>query len=174
MNQPGYRQGFQQAAPLRKDAYASWSSRVLATIIDLIPYVVVTVIGLGVELGTRQTLCAPTTTEYEIAPYCATGNSTVGLMTFLASLVIGLGYLLWNYGYRQGRTGSTIGKSVVNVRVVGEKTRQPIGFGRSIVRQLAHVVDALICYVGFLFPLWDSKRQTLADKLANTVCLPTH
>ena len=96
------------------------------------------------------------------------------MITFLASQVIWLGYLLWNYGYRQGRTGTTIGKSVVNVRVVGEKTRQPIVFGWSIVRQLAHVVDALICYVGFLFPLWDSKRQTLADKLANTVCLPTH
>jgi hypothetical protein len=26
--------------------------------------------------------------------------------------------------------------------------------------------------VGFLFPLWDAKRQTLADKILNTVCLP--
>ena len=42
----------------------------------------------------------------------------------------------------------------------------------SLVRQLAHAIDGIICYVGFLFPLWDAKRQTLADKILNTVCLP--
>ena len=86
--------------------------------------------------------------------------------------IIGLGYLLWNYGYRQGTTGSSIGKSIMKFKVVSEKTGQPIGFGLSIVRQLAHVVDAIICYIGYLFPLWDAKRQTLADKIMTTVCLP--
>lgn len=42
----------------------------------------------------------------------------------------------------------------------------------SIVRQLAHVLDTLICYLGYLFPLWDAKRQTFADKLMSTVCVP--
>ena len=45
-------------------------------------------------------------------------------------------------------------------RVISEKTEEPIGFGRSIVRQLAHVVDSIICYIGYLWPLWDAKRQT--------------
>ena len=40
------------------------------------------------------------------------------------------------------------------------------------MRQLAHIVDAIICYIGFLFPLWDDKRQTLADKIMTTVCVP--
>ncbi|REO10986.1 RDD family protein, partial [Mycobacterium tuberculosis] len=31
---------------------------------------------------------------------------------------------------------------------------------------------AIICFVGFLFPLWDAKRQTLADKIMTTVCVP--
>jgi len=26
--------------------------------------------------------------------------------------------------------------------------------------------------VGYLFPLWDAKRQTFADKIMTTVCLP--
>ena len=34
-----------------------------------------------------------------------------------------------------------------------------------------HLVDAVACGVGFLFPLWDTKRQTLADKLMGTVCI---
>jgi hypothetical protein len=33
-------------------------------------------------------------------------------------------------------------------------------------------VDQLICYVGYLWPLWDGKRQTLADKMLGTVCIP--
>jgi hypothetical protein len=54
-------------------------------------------------------------------------------------------YIVWNNGNRQGATGSSIGKS--------------------IVRQLAHVIDGAICYVGYLFPLWDAKRQTIASPM---------
>ena len=93
------------------------------------------------------------------------------LAQWLAYLVI-FAYAVWNFGYRQGTTGSSIGKSVMKFKVVSETTGQPIGFGMSIVRQLAHFVDAIICYIGFLFPLWDAKRQTLADKIMTTVCLP--
>ena len=79
---------------------------------------------------------------------------------------------LWNYGYRQGKTGSSIGKSVMKFKVVSEKTGQPIGFGMSVLRQIAHVVDSLFCNIGYLFPLFDAKRQTIADKIMSTVCLP--
>ncbi|MDQ1423726.1 MAG: hypothetical protein QOD72_1224, partial [Acidimicrobiaceae bacterium] len=33
----------------------------------------------------------------------------------------------------------------------------------------AHVADSIICGIGYLFPLWDVKRQTLADKIMKTV-----
>jgi hypothetical protein len=56
--------------------------------------------------------------------------------------------------------------------VVSEATGQPIGFGMSVVRQLAHVLDGIICYLGFLLPLIDAKRQTIADKVIKTVCVP--
>ncbi len=67
---------------------------------------------------------------------------------------------------------SSIGKSMLRFKVVGEGTGAPIGFGMSVVRQLAHVIDSAICGIGYLFPLWDAKRQTIADKLIHTVCLP--
>jgi uncharacterized RDD family membrane protein YckC len=38
-----------------------------------------------------------------------------------------------------------------------------------VVRTIAHIVDSIICYIGWLFPLWDPKRQTLADKIVKTV-----
>ena len=81
-------------------------------------------------------------------------------------------YFLWNFCYRQGRTGQSIGKSVMKFMVVSEKTWQPIGFWMSLVRHIANYVNRFTCYVGYFWPLWDNKRQTLADKIMGTVCVP--
>jgi len=153
--------------------YTPWLSRVLAFIIDFLPYVVLHGIGTGILLATQQTSCVTDVTQYTLNQYCATSNSTIGLAAQWLASVVGLFYLIWNYGYRQGTTGSSIGKSMMKFKVVSEVTGEPIGFGMSVVRFLAHFIDAVICFVGFLFPLWDSKRQTLADKIMTTVCLPT-
>jgi uncharacterized RDD family membrane protein YckC len=157
---------------LPTEAYTPWLTRVLAFIIDAIPYAVVVGIGTVIMIATQQTSCVTDITQYDVNQYCASQPSMIGqLVQWLAHLA-GLAYLLWNYGYRQGTTGSSLGKSVMKVKVVSEVTGQPLGFGLSIVRQLAHFVDAIICYIGFLFPLWDAKRQTLADKIMTTVVLP--
>lgn len=169
---PGYAAQGQGVPGLPPEAYTSWFTRVVAWIIDFLPYMVVVGIGYGIEAATQETACVTDTSEYQLGEFCATGNSSLGVAAFSVCLLIGLGYLLWNYGYRQGTTGSSIGKSIMKFKVVSEKTGQPIGFGLSIVRQLAHIVDGVICYIGYLFPLWDKKRQTLADKIMTTVCLP--
>lgn len=154
------------------EAYTPWLTRVLAFIVDLIPVAILEGIGYGLLLGTRETVCLTETSQFDIGEFCATGASTLGQLSFAVAWLLAVAYVIWNYGYRQGRTGSSIGKSILKFKVVGENTGQPIGFGMSIVRQLAHAVDAIICYVGFLFPLWDAKRQTIADKIVKTVCLP--
>ena len=60
---------------------------------------------------------------------------------------------------------------MAGVKLVKESTGQPIGMGLAFVRDIAHIVDSIICYVGWLFPLWDTKRQTIADKIMSTVVL---
>ena len=157
---------------LPTDAYTPWLTRVLAWLIDYIPYLIIVGIGYGIEAATQETVCVSDTSGYDLGDFCATGNSTLGVTALLLSVAIGLAYIVWNYGYRQGTTGSSIGKGIMKFKVVGEATGQPIGFGMSIVRQLAHIVDGIICYIGYLFPLWDSKRQTIAAKIMKTVCLP--
>ena len=57
------------------------------------------------------------------------------------------------------------------MKLIGEQTGQPIGAGMSFVRQLAHIVDSLLCYLGYLWPLWDRKRQTFSDKIMSTVVI---
>ena len=159
-------------AVLPKEAYTPWLTRVLAWLIDSIPLFIVYGIGWLLLVGTRETACITDTSEYDLGEFCATGASTLGQASMVIAWLVALAYVIWNYGYRQGTTGSSIGKSIMKFKVVSEKTGQPIGFAMSVVRQLAHIVDTIICYIGYLFPLWDPKRQTLADKIMTTVCLP--
>ncbi|MEO7058943.1 MAG: RDD family protein [Lapillicoccus sp.] len=94
--------------------------------------------------------------------------STPGFLYYIGLLYI-LGIAIWNRWMKGGTTGQTIGRGVIGTKLVSEKTGQPIGAGMAFVRDLAHIVDGIICYIGYLFPLWDSKRQTLADKIMSTV-----
>jgi uncharacterized RDD family membrane protein YckC len=86
---------------------------------------------------------------------------------YLLGLVLN-GYNRWYLG---GKTGQSWGKKALGLHLVGEQTGQPIGPGMAFVRDLAHIVDAIICYIGFLFPLWDAKKQTLADKIVKTLVI---
>jgi uncharacterized RDD family membrane protein YckC len=157
-------------AALPKEAYTPWFTRVVGYVIDIVPAAVVIGIGAGIAFGTADNQCTSDTNGNGV--YCTSSFTAFGVIIYALAYLVVLAYAIWNWGYRQGTTGQTIGKSMMKFKVVSEKTGQPIGFGLSIVRQLAHIIDAAICYIGFLFPLWDAKRQTLADKIMSTICLP--
>jgi len=164
----------QGAGALPTEAYTDWVKRVLAALIDSIPVAIVYAIAFGIALATTSSpSCTTTQSGYSYSTSCSGGGSAVGTIVNIIAYILILAYSIWNWGYKQGTTGQSIGKGVIKFKVVSEETGQPIGFGMSIVRQIAHFVDAIICYIGYLFPLWDAKRQTLADKIMKTVCLPT-
>ncbi|PJK20607.1 RDD family protein [Mycolicibacterium goodii] len=148
-------------------AYTPWLDRVIAFVIDQVPVAVILGIGYLVLMGVLVG-ASGSSSDGEIS----TGAGVaVIILLFLLSFVPFV-YAVWNLGYRQGTTGQSIGKKFMKFKVVSEQTGLPIGFFKSLVRQLAHIVDGLICYIGYLFPLWDDKRQTLADKIMTTVCVP--
>jgi uncharacterized RDD family membrane protein YckC len=97
----------------------------------------------------------------------AIGGGGGAALIFLG-LLIGFGLGLW-LCYQEGTTGQTPGKKVVGIKLVSESTGQPIGFGMAFVRKLAHFLDSLACYIGWLWPLWDDKSQTFADKVCTTI-----
>jgi uncharacterized RDD family membrane protein YckC len=97
-------------------------------------------------------------------------NAGAGAVAFLLYLVA-LGVWIYNRAIQQGRTGQSWGKQVLNLRLVRMADGQPMGGGMAFVRDLAHILDALVCYIGYLFPLWDARRQTFADKIMSTVVL---
>lgn len=44
----------------------------------------------------------------------------------------------------------------------------PVSRTRLAAREVAHLADVMSLGIGFLWPLWDPRRQTLGDKLAGT------
>ena len=154
---------------LPRKSYTPWIARLGAWLIDVLPLLAGAVLWQAVAIGTAGVDCV---TYDNGGVACTATPSDVGDALFGPVALISLSYAVWNFGYRQGTTGSTVGKSVLRFQVVSGKTWQPIGFGRSLVRQFVHAVDALPCFIGYLFPLWDAKRQTLADKIMTTVCVP--
>ena len=163
-----------QSLPTAADAYTSWFTRVVAFVIDWAPIGLVWAVPFLVMLVTGDTHCI-NSIYFGAQDYrCSSAGYDfyIGFLGF-ALLAVVL-YPLWNYGYRQGTTGQSIGKSLMKFKVVSEKTWQPIGFWRSVLRQLAHNIDVAVCYLGYLLPLVDGKRQTIADKIMHTVCLPVN
>jgi uncharacterized RDD family membrane protein YckC len=133
-------------------AYASWIQRVGAYLIDALCVAPFSILAVVLGRGTDE----------------ATGLPTFNALywVFLVLSLVVSGYNRW---YQAGKTGQSWGKKALGIRLVGEQTGQPIGAGLAFGRDIAHFVDAIICYIGFLFPLWDAKKQTLADKIVKTL-----
>ncbi|HEY2960547.1 MAG TPA: RDD family protein [Actinomycetota bacterium] len=134
---------------------ANWLQRVGAYLIDdLIG--IVPVVAIGLVAG------------------AISGDS--GRLSGGAGALLGLAYLasfvLWIYNRAilAGRTGQSWGKKALNLRLVRMADGQPLGGLLCFVRDIVHVLDG-ICLIGYLFPLWDARRQTFADKIMNSVVL---
>lgn len=123
--------------------YANWLQRVGAALIDGVPVFVLILIGRA-------------------------AGGALFFVLYLAAIAVSI----YNRWILAGKTGQSWGKQVLGIRLVKEDTGEPIGGLMAFVRDIAHIVDALPCGVGYLFPLWDAKRQTLADKIMSTVVVP--
>jgi hypothetical protein len=164
---PAYGQQGYGAAPAYTGPYeqgstvgtlALWPQRALGWVIDFI--------ALAIPGYILYWLGAPKTTIVG-----GTIQSTgPGFLYYLGGVYI-LALWIYNRWYRGGTTGYTIGRGVAGCKLVKESTGETIGMGMAFVRDIAHIIDSLICYVGWLFPLWDTKRQTIADKIMSTVVL---
>jgi uncharacterized RDD family membrane protein YckC len=93
-------------------------------------------------------------------------NAAIGVFVWLATLA----WILYQQ-YQAGITGQSIGRKTIGLRLLGEQTGQPIGGGMAIGRYFLHILDALPCYLGYLWPIWDPMRQTFSDKILHTVVI---
>lgn len=146
--QPYGKSPYGQAAP----AFAGWGSRVGASLID----------GLIVAPFSILANVLGTSTD------AATGLPTVNALYYVF-LLLSLAVTGYNRWFQAGKTGQSWGRKVVGVRLLGESTGQPIGAGLAFARDMAHLLDLCSCLIGYLWPLWDAKKQTFADKVCKTL-----
>ncbi|MFF4112270.1 RDD family protein [Streptomyces sp. NPDC001714] len=145
--QPGYPQqggyGYPQQGYGATPPYANWGQRFGGTIVDGLVFLVPYILVLF--------------------------SSKAAVLGIIGGLAL-LGLAIWQL-IMEGRTGQTIGKKALGIRLVKEATGQPIGVGMAFVRRIAHFLDSLACYLGWLWPAWDAKRQTFADKVCGTIVI---
>jgi uncharacterized RDD family membrane protein YckC len=124
---------------------AHWGLRVAATLIDWTPAIVLYLIAFPMMSG---------------------DSAGVAAVLFIAAIA----WVLY-MSYLTGARGQSIGKRVINIKIVKEIDGQILGGGLGIARYFIHIVDTLPCYLGYLWPLWDSKRQTFTDKIMGTLAI---
>jgi uncharacterized RDD family membrane protein YckC len=93
----------------------------------------------------------------------------IGPAGFLIGLLLGYVYYAAMEG---GRSGQTVGKKALGIRVIDANTGRPIGFGRALVRNLARILSGLPLSLGYFWMLWDREKQTWHDKLASCHVVP--
>ena len=150
---------------------APWLRRAGAVVIDALPILGLELVALGLMWLTRIRACDGDMSALDLAAQCGSGISVAGVVAFVAAWLAVVGYGVWNFGYRQGRCGATIGKSAMGLAVVNSESGQPVGFALALLRLAAQLLNLVSLGVGFLWPLWDSRHQTFADKLVSTVCV---
>jgi len=103
----------------------------------------------------------------------------VGVPSWIVQIAVnrGLGYLVGivlgciYFTYFHGRTGQTPGDAALSIRVVDERngTGQPIGHARALGRWAMSYVSGVVIVLGFLWMLWDPKKQTWHDKAVGSL-----
>lgn len=66
-----------------------------------------------------------------------------------------------------GNAQATIGKKALGLKVVNEEG-QKISFAQASGRHFGKIISMLILFIGYLMMIWDEKKQTLHDKIANS------
>ncbi len=132
--------------------FASWGQRVVAVLIEIAIF------------------------DWRLIALVIVGAILSKISGALAGLVFFVGYLAIfamsiYFAYLTGTKGQSPGKKVIGIQVVHANTGQFIGGGMGIVRSIAHALDGAICGIGYLLPLFDAKKQTIADKLMTTVVI---
>jgi uncharacterized RDD family membrane protein YckC len=100
-------------------------------------------------------------------PLAVIASRGAGWMVYL--LISGTYFTLLEGGPR----GQTLGKMALGIRVIDFPRDGPIGYERALIRYLGRIVSLIPLYLGYLWMLWDTEKQTWHDKMAGAVVVPT-
>lgn len=133
-------------APPTDVPLASWHARAGAFAVDFVP-------GLGVIA--TMALLALTAPADGWTRWVFTGVAAVTIFVLASNRLV-----------LPTAVGWTLGRALFGIAV--RRDDEPVGVVRLTLRELAHLLDTLGLFVGWLWPLWDRRRRTFADLLAGT------
>jgi uncharacterized RDD family membrane protein YckC len=99
----------------------------------------------------------------------ASNSSGLIAIGWIIGVILGIFYEVYFHGKAPGQT---IGKKALGIRVIDFNTGGSIGYGRAFLRLIGRYISGAICYLGYLWMLWDKEKQCWHDKMANDVVVP--
>jgi uncharacterized RDD family membrane protein YckC len=148
---------------------ATWWQRFGSMLLDIVILAIPTVIVAGVALGAMATTTTTLNANGALVRTRDMHGGATALLWLVVYLIQGLYFAALNGSAR----GQTVGNRAPGIAVRDAVTGGPIGFWRGALRWVVRAVLYLCLGVpgllNDLWPLWDSQRQTLADKAARTV-----
>ncbi len=95
------------------------------------------------------------------------GGSTIGMAVMVVGFVIGFFWRPWFWSHG----GQTPGYRITKMQVIRAADGDDLSFVTGIVRLIGYAVDAVVFMLGFIWILFDAKRQGWHDKMAGTVVI---
>lgn len=82
---------------------------------------------------------------------------------------VAIALFAFNFVLLAGRTGQTIGKRLVGIRIVRDDY-EPAGYVSVVLRHcLGYLVSTAVLFLGFVWVIWDRRNQGWHDKIARTI-----
>jgi uncharacterized RDD family membrane protein YckC len=149
---------------VRASRPAGFFSRSLAFVLDLVILNIV-LLGGSVLIQAFLSFFKLTGLVDNIKTALEYSSNNIGIESVLITLIV-IGYFTFFWTL----IGFTPGKAILGLKVV-RKNGAKVSFGRSILRFFAYWISAIPLFLGFLWVLWDPKRQGWHDKIAGTQVL---
>ncbi|MGL5825973.1 MAG: RDD family protein, partial [Nocardioides sp.] len=131
---------------------ATFGQRVPALLVDLlvnlvgfVPIVAGSVISRVLPSASSGSVTQGTD---EVSPMVAAAH-VAAMWTVLVGLIALFAVPFWNRVIRQGRTGQSVGKQVVGLKLVDHQNGHHIGMGRALLREFVHIVVNQIFWFSF-------------------------
>lgn len=156
--------------------YAGVGRRFVAWLIDLVPIVVLAVVllvpvGMAffdviADIAPRRSLSRAEAAAVMDAIAAASGDAMPGFLRMSALLQ------LWMLVYTAGTWllfGRSPGMALLGIRIVREEDGGRPGLGRVAVRYGGYLLSAGLLLIGFIWAIFDRRKQAWHDKLAGTL-----
>jgi uncharacterized RDD family membrane protein YckC len=152
--------------------YAGVGRRFVAWLIDLVPLIVLTVvlvipITIGFfDLIDELTRGSASRAEIQAAISNVFVATTPGFLRM--SALLQLTALVYHAGTWLV-FGRSPGMALMGIRIVREEDGGRPGFARVVVRYAGYLLSAAVLLIGYIWAIFDSRKQTWHDKLAGTL-----